>query len=105
MVELQSRLGSRRRIRAGEILAADPGGLKILVLVASDDPCVITYQGVPLRPAMPDPCSKRVRRRAARDLPLQPGDVLIDKQSGLVVRCIRGGTGEVCCNGRPLLLD
>jgi hypothetical protein len=105
MFELQSGLGSRRQIRAGEILAADPGGLKVLVLVPSDDPCVVTYNGVPLRPTMPDPCSKRVRRRAARGMVLQPGDVLIDNESGLVVRCIRGGDGEVCCNGRRLLLD
>jgi hypothetical protein len=100
----QNELDSRP-IRVGEILAADPDGLKVLVLIASDGPCVITYQGVPLRPAMPDPCSRRVRRRAAHDMPLQPGDVLVDHKSGLVVRCIRGGTGDVCCNGRPLLLD
>jgi hypothetical protein len=100
----QNELDSRP-IRVGEILAADPDGLKVLVLIASDGPCVITYQGVPLRPALPDPCSRRVRRRVAHDMPLQPGDVLVDNKSGLVVRCIRGGSGDVCCNGRPLLLD
>jgi hypothetical protein len=103
MTELQS-LAERRLIRAGEILAAGQDGLKVLVIMPSDYPCVLTYQGEPLLPARPDPCSSRVRRRAAQGLPLQPGDVLIDDQSGLVVRCIRGATGEVRCNGRRLLL-
>ena len=103
MTELRS-LALRRLIRAGEILAADQDGLKVLVILPSDYPCVLTYQGEPLLPAPPDPCSRRVRRRAAQGMPLQPGDVLIDVQSGLVVRCIRGGTGEVQCNGRRLVL-
>jgi hypothetical protein len=103
MTELHS-LAVRRLIQAGEILAAGQDGLKVLVIMPSDDPCVLTYQGEPLLPAPPDPCSRRVRRRAAQGMPLQPGDVLIDDQSGLVVRCIRGGTGEVRCNGRRLLV-
>ncbi len=103
MTELRS-LAVRRLIRAGEILAAGQDGLKVLVILPGDYPCVLTYRGEPFVPAPPDPCSRRVRRRAAQGMPLQPGDVLIDDQSGLVVRCIRGGTGEVRCNGRRLLL-
>ncbi len=89
-------------VRAGEVLTADPDGPKLLVLVASDSPCVVTYQGLVLRPGRPDPCSQPMLG-AARDTPLRPGDLLEDHQSGLVVRCIRGGKGEVHCNGRQLV--
>jgi hypothetical protein len=87
---------------AGEVLTADPDGPKLLVLVASDSPCVVTYQGLVLRPGHPDPCSQPMRR-AAGDIPLRPGDLLEDRQTGLVVRCIRGATSEVHCNGRQLV--
>jgi hypothetical protein len=89
-------------VRAGEILAADPEGPKLLVLAASDSPCVVTYQGLILRPGRPDPCSQPMPK-AAGDTSLRPGDLLEDRQSGLVVRCIRGGASEVHCNGRQLL--
>jgi hypothetical protein len=88
-------------MRAGEVLTADPGGPKLLVLVASDSPCVVTYQGLVLRPGQPDPCSQPAPR--AGDTPLRPGDLLEDRQTGLVFRCIRGGTSEVRCDGRQLV--
>jgi hypothetical protein len=87
---------------AGEVLTADPGGPKLLVLVASGGPCVVTYQGLVLRPGQPDPCSQPAPR-VAGDIPLRPGDLLEDRQTGLVIRCIRGGTGEVRCDGRRLV--
>jgi hypothetical protein len=105
MADADSALGARRLLGEGEILAAGPDGLKVLVVIASVSPCVLTYEGRPLQPAMPDPCSRRERRRAARGMVLQPGDVLIDDETDLVVRCIRGGSGEVRCNGRRLLVD
>lgn len=87
---------------AGEVLTADPGGPKLLVLVASASPCVVTYRGLVLRPGQPDPCSQPAPT-AAGDIPLRPGDLLEDRQTGLVIRCIRGGTGEVRCDGRQLV--
>jgi hypothetical protein len=89
-------------VRAGEVLTMDPDGPKLLVLVASDSPCVVTYQGVALRLGRPDPCSQ-LSLTIAGDIPLRPGDLLEDRQTGLVVRCIRGGTSEVHCNGRRLV--
>jgi hypothetical protein len=89
-------------MRAGEVLTADPDGPKLLVLAASDSSCVVTYQGLALRPGQPDPCSQPPPR-AAGDIPLRPGDLLEDRQTGLVIRCIRGGTSEVRCNGRQLV--
>jgi hypothetical protein len=89
-------------VRAGEILTADPDGPKLLVLAASGSPCAVTYRGLMLRPGRPDPCSQPTPR-AAGDAPLRPGDLLEDRQSGLIVRCIRGATSEVHCNGRQLV--
>jgi hypothetical protein len=89
-------------IRAGEILTATPVGPKLLVLVASDSPCVVTYQGLVLQPGRPDPCSQRAVRTAP-GTPLRPGDLLEDRESGLLVRCIRPGASAVHCNGRQLV--
>jgi hypothetical protein len=92
-------------MRAGEVLTADPDGPKLLVLVASGSPCVVTYRGLVLRPGQPDPCSQPApgAAGAAGDVPLRPGDLLEDRQTGLVIRCIRGGTSEVRCDGRRLV--
>jgi hypothetical protein len=89
-------------MRAGEVLTADPDGPKLLVIVASDSPCAVTYQGLVLRLGQPDPCSQPTLT-VAGDIPLRPGDLLEDRQTGLVVRCIRGGTSEVRCDGRQLI--
>ena len=89
-------------IRPGQVLTAGPGGPKLLVLAGGDGPCVITHQGRLLRPGRPEPCSQPPLR-AATDTSLQRGDLLEDAQSGLVVRCLRGGPGEVRCNGRRLV--
>jgi hypothetical protein len=89
-------------IHPGQVLAAGPDGPKLLVLAGGDGPCVITHQGRVLGPGRPEPCSQPPPR-AATDTPLQRGDLLEDSQSGLVVRCLRGGYGEVHCNGRRLV--
>ena len=89
-------------MHAGEVLTAGPDGPKLLVLLASDSPCSVTYQGLVLRPGRPDPCSQP-SPRAAGDTPLRPGDLLEDRQTGLLVRCIRGAASEVHCNGRQLV--
>ena len=81
-------------IRPGQVLTAGPDGPKLLVLAGGDGPCVITHQGRVLRPGRPEPCSQPPLRAAA-DTPLQRGDLLEDSPSGLVVRCLRGGPGEL----------
>jgi hypothetical protein len=90
-------------IRAGEILTATPDGPKLLVLMAGDSPCVVTYQGLILQPGRPDPCSQQAAGTAPGTR-LRPGDLLEDRESGLVVRCIRAGASEVHCNGRQLFM-
>lgn len=96
--------------RAGQVLAAGPGGPKFLVLAAPEGSCVLTYRGQMLRPERPEPCSSPAPG-GRRETPLRPGDLLEERESGLVLRCIRGGADDIGdgavrmrCNGRQLAI-
>lgn len=90
-------------LRAGDIVAVgeDVDGLKLLVLNAGSGLSTLTLDGVAFCIARPDPCGGHATVSA--DLSIRPGDCLLDLDTGLMVRCLRGGAGEIRCDGRFLV--
>jgi len=82
----------------------DPaGGAVVLVLSAPLLAGVLRCGGVAMIAARPLPCSYRSRTGISASL--RPGWRYSDPVSGLVVRCLRGGSGHLSYAGRPLTAE
>jgi hypothetical protein len=79
----------------------DPiGGAVVLVLTAPFWPGVLCCSGVPMVTSRPLPCGRHARPRAGTAL--RPGRRYRDLVSGLEVRCLRAGSGQLTFAGQPL---
>lgn len=76
-------------------------GAVILVLTAPRWPGVLRCNGVTMVRARPLPCG--YHSEAGSTATLRPGGLYRDADSGLDVRCLRGGSGRLSYAGRTLL--
>lgn len=74
----------------------------LLVLRAGRDSPTLTCDTVPFRPAAPGPCSGATED-SMQDPSMFAGWTYHDPVSGLVIRCVQSGVGQIACDGRPML--
>lgn len=94
--------GSGAALRAGMTLrSAVDDSLALLVLAVGSATRLPTHDGVPMTPGRPPSCAEAV------DFPrtsVRAGEIYVDSQSGLTVRCTGSGHGIVAYAGAPLRL-
>jgi hypothetical protein len=89
-------------IRCGETWGI-PGGVTVLVLRAPDRYADLRHNSERLVLAKPIPCSALASPSGEEQL--QAGMSYSDARSGLVVRCVRSGSGQLSIDGRLLVAD
>lgn len=88
---------------AGQTWADAAAGVAVLVLSAPVHPGRLRYDGRDMTLARPPACTERAVVRHAYGSALQEGERYINLIDGIVVRCLRGGEGELSFAGRPFV--
>jgi hypothetical protein len=88
---------------AGQTWADSAGEVAVLVLCAPGHPGRLRYDGRDMTPARPPACTERVVVRHTYGSGLQEGERYINLIDGIVVRCLRGGEGELSFAGHPFV--
>jgi hypothetical protein len=105
--EMRADLLDRPALRGGQVLVAGERGPKLLVLAEGERAGVLSCDGIEFHADRPDPCSRMgiAEGASADQRVLREGDRLKDHVTGVVLRCIRSGAGEVTCDGRPMAVE
>lgn len=88
---------------AGQTWADAADGIVVLVLSAPARPGRLRYDGRDMAPARSPACTERATVRHAYGSALHEGERYISVIDGIVVRCLRGGEGELSFAGHPFV--
>jgi hypothetical protein len=87
------------QLRPGQILRDPRGRIVVLVLSAPAMPGRLRCDGAPMVAGAPVPCGAKPSRAGDR---FRAGGRYHDADTGLELRCLRGGPGELTFDGRPI---